>query len=200
MWYWYHRLAHEINIFWAAHSFTTRARTLTIPYRHVSTYCRLLFVTGFWAVLPSSRIPGANDHQHLIGMQALPVFIHARLIGKLSIIEYIFVTPSCITGCTMPAMNSTSTRTRDVFIIWDKLFGTFRTRRRQVEISHGLTHPTSAIASWAAFPFPGELTYAIRRTEARLNRYKLLFQQTRSDRPAVRNSTKNGSDTLKHSF
>lgn len=52
VWYWYHRLGHEVNIFWAAHivhhhseefNFTAAARITTI---------QAVIRTGFWCLLP----------------------------------------------------------------------------------------------------------------------------------------------------
>lgn len=52
VWYWYHRLGHEVNFFWAAHivhhhseqfNFTTAARITTL---------QAIIRTGFWCVLP----------------------------------------------------------------------------------------------------------------------------------------------------
>ena len=35
VWYWYHRLAHEINAFWAVHVCIIKAKILIIPFRPV---------------------------------------------------------------------------------------------------------------------------------------------------------------------
>jgi hypothetical protein len=64
----------------------------------------------------------------------------------------------------------------DVFIIWDKLFGTFQKEEEDIKIEYGLTHPLKSYSFlWQHFHFLAELFLAARKTNGPLNKLKLIF-------------------------
>ncbi len=70
-----------------------------------------------------------------------PFFIHTQLIGKLGLLEYILVTPSHHRVHHASNEKYLDKNYGDVFILWDKLFGTFQKEEDDVKINYGLTHP-----------------------------------------------------------
>ena len=94
VWYWYHRLAHEINIFWAVHVVHHQSEDFNYTVSARITVFQAVVRTGFWCILPVIGFPPAMITSMLLVHGLYPFFIHTRLIGNLGILEYILVTPS----------------------------------------------------------------------------------------------------------
>jgi hypothetical protein len=187
LWYWYHRLAHEINIFWAAHIVHHQSEDFNYTVSARITVLQAFIRTGFWAVLPLLGFPAPMITSVLLVHGLYPFFIHTRLIGKLGILEYVFVTPSHHRVHHASNEVYLDKNYGDVFIIWDKLFGTFQKEEEDVEIKYGLTHPLKSYSFlWQHFHFLAELVYAVRRTEGRWNKVKMLFSKPEQIDPEVR--------------
>lgn len=187
MWYWYHRLAHEINIFWAAHIVHHQSEDFNYTVSARITVLQAFIRTGFWSVLPLIGFPAPMITSILLVHGLYPFFIHTRLIGKLGILEYIFVTPSHHRVHHASNEQYLDKNYGDVFIIWDKLFGTFQKEEDDIEIKYGLTHPLKSYSFlWQHFHFLAELTYAVRRTKGTWNKFRLLFSRPEHIDPAVR--------------
>lgn len=187
MWYWYHRLAHEINIFWAAHIVHHQSEDFNYTVSARITVLQAFIRTGFWAILPLLGFPASMITSILLVHGLYPFFIHTRLVGKLGILEYILVTPSHHRVHHASNEQYLDKNYGDVFIIWDKLFGTFQKEEDDVEIKYGLTHPLKSYSFlWQHFHFIAELTYAVKRTPGAWNKIKLLFSKPEQVDPAVR--------------
>jgi alkylglycerol monooxygenase len=132
--------------------------------------------TGFWAVLPVLGFPASMITSILLVHGLYPFFIHTQLIGKLGILEYILVTPSHHRVHHASNEKYLDKNYGDVFIIWDKLFGTFQKEEEDVKITYGLTHPLKSYSFlWQHFHFITELVLAARKTNGLLNKIRLLF-------------------------
>lgn len=187
LWYWYHRLAHEINIFWAAHIVHHQSEDFNYTVSARITVLQAFIRTGFWLGLPLLGFPAPMITSVLLVHGLYPFFIHTRLVGKLGILEYVFVTPSHHRVHHASNEMYLDKNYGDVFIIWDKLFGTFQKEEDDVEITYGLTHPLKSYSFlWQHFHFLAELAYAIRRTNGWWNKVKLLFSKPDQVDPAVR--------------
>lgn len=187
MWYWYHRLAHEINIFWAAHIVHHQSEDFNYTVSARITVLQAFIRTGFWTILPLLGFPAPMITSILLVHGLYPFFIHTRLIGKLGILEYVLVTPSHHRVHHASNEQYLDKNYGDVFIIWDKLFGTFQKEENNIEIKYGLTHPIKSYSFlWQHFHFLAELTCAIRRTKGGWNKCRLLFGKPGQIDPAVR--------------
>lgn len=187
MWYWYHRLAHEINIFWAAHIVHHQSEDFNYTVSARITILQAFIRTGFWTVLPLLGFPASMITSILLVHGLYPFFIHTRLIGKLGILEYVFVTPSHHRVHHASNEQYLDRNYGDVFIIWDKLFGTFQKEEDDVVIRYGLTHPLKSYSFlWQHFHFLAELAYAVKRTPGAWHKVKLLFSKPEQVDPAVR--------------
>lgn len=186
-WYWYHRLAHEVNVFWAAHVVHHQSEDFNYTVSARITVFQAFIRTGFWAILPLLGFPAMMITSLLLVHGLYPFFIHTRLIGKLGILEYILVTPSHHRVHHASNEQYLDKNYGDVFIIWDKLFGTFQKEEEQVEIKYGLTKPLNSYSFlWQHVHFLAELWYAVRRTDGFLNKLKLIFGKPDLVDPAAR--------------
>jgi sterol desaturase/sphingolipid hydroxylase (fatty acid hydroxylase superfamily) len=175
LWYWYHRLAHEINMFWAVHVVHHQSEDFNYTVSARITVFQAFVRTGFWAILPILGFPATMITSILLVHGLYPFFIHTRLINKLGILEYILVTPShhrVHHACNEQYLDKNY---GDVFIIWDKLFGTFQKEEEDVDIKYGLTHPLKSHSFlWQHFHFIAELVYAAREKKGWLNKLRLF--------------------------
>lgn len=122
LFYWFHRLGHSVNFFWAAHvphhvaESMNFAVALRASVTHSYIYCWPLAL--FFS--PEQIIPIIALH---FGLQ---IFSHTEVIKKCpAIIELIFTTPShhrVHHGKNPQYLNKNFSA---IFIIWDRLFGTF---------------------------------------------------------------------------
>jgi sterol desaturase/sphingolipid hydroxylase (fatty acid hydroxylase superfamily) len=126
MHYWLHRLGHSSRVFWAVHvnhhssqhfNFTTGFRSGVLePF-----YSFLFFIPIAWAGFHPVDIFVMYSI-----CEVWAILTHTEKIKKLGWLEYIFVTPSHhrVHHASNPKYLDKNMGT--VFIIWDKLFGTFQ--------------------------------------------------------------------------
>ncbi|RYC71292.1 MULTISPECIES: sterol desaturase family protein [Spirosoma] len=174
VWYWYHRLAHEINLFWAAHIVHHQSDEFNYTVSARITIFQAILRTGFWSVLPIVGFPAEMITSLLLLHGLYPFFIHTRTIGKLGWLEYVLVTPSHhrVHHASNPAYLDKNYG--DVLIIWDKLFGTFA--EEDEEPVYGLTKPLNSHSFlWQHFHFLLELLVSVRQTPGFRAKLRLLF-------------------------
>ncbi|QKE64898.1 sterol desaturase family protein [Aquipseudomonas campi] len=143
--YWLHRLGHERNILWAAHSVHHQSEeyNLSTALRQTSTG----FIFGWIFYLPMA-IVGVPPLVFL-GVGALNLlyqfWVHTRHIPKLGWFEWFFVSPS--NHRVHHAQNPVymDRNYGGVFILWDRLFGSFQEERDDEPVVFGVTTP---LASW----------------------------------------------------
>lgn len=144
--YWVHRWAHKINFFWNKHLIHHSSEEYNLA-------CALRqSISSFINLFTFFLIPAA-----LLGVPAIVVatiaplhlfaqfWYHTRHIGKMGLLENIIVTPShhrvhhAINPVYMDKNYS------QIFIVWDKLFGTFQKELPNVPPVYGITRPA---ATW----------------------------------------------------
>jgi alkylglycerol monooxygenase len=176
IWYWYHRLAHEINILWAAHVVHHQSEDFNYTVSARITVFQAFIRTGFWAILPILGFPPAMIISMLLVHGIYPFFIHTRLIGKLGLLEYVLVTPSHHRVHHASNERYMDKNYGDVFIIWDKLFGTFQKEEDDEEIEYGLNKPLNSYSFlWQHFHFYIELWFALKEAKGFKQKWQTLF-------------------------
>lgn len=133
--YWAHRFEHEINILWNRHIIHHSSEEYNLA-------CALrqnisgIFGVFFFLLIPLAVLGVPSEVISLIAPLHLfaQFWYHTRLIGNMGILEHIIVTPShhrvhhSINDVYMDRNYS------QVFIVWDKWFGTFQ-KELQDEVS-----------------------------------------------------------------
>ncbi|MET0391968.1 MAG: sterol desaturase family protein [Chitinophagaceae bacterium] len=186
VWYWYHRLAHEINLLWMAHVVHHQSEDFNYTASTRITVFQAVIRTGFWAVLPLLGFPAGMITSLLLIHGLYPFFIHTRLIGKLGLLEYILVTPSHHRVHHASDEKYLDKNYGDVLIIWDKLFGTFK--KEEEEPSYGLTKPLKTYSFlWQHFHFAIELWLAVKQKRTFREKLKLVFGKPEHIDPELRN-------------
>lgn len=125
--YWYHRLAHEIRILWAAH-----VNHHSSEYMHYSTALRqswleLLFKDAFYiplALIGFHPVMIMTMHQLNLIYQFLP---HTETIKRLpKWYEFIFNSPAHHRVHHSSEIRYLDKNYAGILILWDRIFGTFK--------------------------------------------------------------------------
>ncbi|MFM7021938.1 MAG: sterol desaturase family protein [Flavobacteriales bacterium] len=139
LWYWYHRSGHEINILWAAHITHHQSEQYNFSLSFRVSAFQLIIRMFFWLWLP---VLGFDPKLTtlIIGINAAyQFFIHTRLVKRLGLLENILVTPSHHRVHHGRNEQYIDKNYGGIFILWDKLFGTFTEEKE--EVAYGITKP-----------------------------------------------------------
>ncbi|MBT7608359.1 MAG: sterol desaturase family protein [Bacteriovoracaceae bacterium] len=174
LFYWFHRLGHTVNIFWAAHSPHHSAEEFNLAVALRASFTQRLF--SFFFFWPLTLI-GFNPEiiyiatgVHLI----LGYWHHTKVIPKLGWFEVLFNSPSHHRVHHGTNEEYLDKNYSEVLIIWDKLFGTFEEEQR--EVNYGiLRHPESWGPMAINFHFWGLLWKDCLETKSYLNKFRLWF-------------------------
>ena len=151
--YWMHRSSHRVRWFWAAH--VTHHSSERMNFSTAMRQNATNIFNGGWLFYAPLSLLGFNPVW--IGVcYALSLvyqfFIHTTLIGKLHpVIEYLFNTPNHHRVHHARNPGYIDTNYGGVFIIFDRLFGTFTSERADQPIEYGITRPfysNSLLVNW----------------------------------------------------
>lgn len=143
--YWNHRIGHERNVFWASHVVHHQSEeyNLSTALRQTSTGFLLSWI--FYLPMAIAGVPPLV----FLTVAALNLlyqfWVHTRHIPKLGWFEWVFVSPS--NHRVHHAQNPVymDRNYGGVFIVWDRLFGTFQEELDEEPVIFGVTTP---LASW----------------------------------------------------
>jgi len=135
--YWYHRLSHRVRFLWAIHMthHSSEEMNFLVAFRQgwFNPFSKLLF---FWIIpvffLDPTIMVAAGAFSTLYG-----VLTHTTVIGKLGFLEWILVTPSHHRAHHGSNPEYIDKNYANMFIFYDRLFGTFEPERAPV--MYGLT-------------------------------------------------------------
>lgn len=174
IWYWYHRLGHEVNIMWAAHVVHHQSEDYNYSVSARITTLQALVRNIFWCILPLIGFHPAMVVTILIVHGTYSFFTHTQLIGKLGWLENFLVTPSHHRVHHASNHKYLNKNYGDIFIFWDKLFGTFQ-REEEMPV-YGLTHPLKSFSFiWQHFHYFIELFYATSKANGIISKFKIVF-------------------------
>lgn len=174
VWYWYHRLGHEVNFFWAAHIVHHHSEEFNFTAAARITTFQAIIRTGFWCVLPFVGFHPSMVITMLIVHGAYSFFTHTQLIGKIKWLEYVFVTPSVHGVHHASDEKYLDKNYGDMFTFWDRLFGTFQTEEEKPK--YGLTHPLKSYSFlWQHFHYYFEIYELWKRSSGFKAKWKAVF-------------------------
>ena len=140
--YWIHRLEHANNFFWNSHivHHSSEEFDLACAVRQpISSFFKLFSFFMLPAALlgvPPAVIATVTPIQFFAQF-----WYHTRLIGRMGFLEHIIVTPSHHRVHHAINKEYLDKNLSQIFIIWDKLFGTFQEERADVPPVYGITRP-----------------------------------------------------------
>lgn len=140
--YWIHRIEHANNFFWNSHivHHSSEEFDLACAVRQpISSFVKLFsFFMLPAALLGISPVVVAT----VTPIQFYAQFwYHTRFINRMGILEHIIVTPSHHRVHHAINKEYLDKNLSQIFIIWDKLFGTFQAERQDIPPVYGITRP-----------------------------------------------------------
>jgi sterol desaturase/sphingolipid hydroxylase (fatty acid hydroxylase superfamily) len=137
MFYWLHYLDHYVRLFWAVHvtHHSSEEFNLTVGFRSSvfqPLYRFMFFIPIAWLGFEPMDIMLMYSITQIYG-----ILIHTQYVRKLGFLEYFFATPSnhrVHHGSNVVYLDKNMGM---VFIIWDRLFGTYQAEEE--EVVYGLT-------------------------------------------------------------
>ncbi|MDI9862714.1 sterol desaturase family protein [Flectobacillus sp. DC10W] len=185
LWYWYHRLGHEVNILWSVHIVHHQSEEFNFTVSARITIFQAIARTFFWSILPIIGFNADMISIVLLIHGIYPFFTHTRTVGKLGFLEYIFVTPSHHRVHHASNEQYLDKNYSDMFIFWDKLFGTFAEETE--EPVYGLTKPLKSYSFlWQHFHYMIELAYAFKHAKTFKERIRIIFGKPETLDPSIR--------------
>lgn len=140
--YWYHRAAHRVRFFWATHAVHHSPNQLTL-----STAFRLGWtteLTGTTLFFTPLVYLGFAPKVVVITLSLNLLYqfwLHTTWIPKLGWLEYVFNTPSAHRVHHASNVDYLDANYGGVLIIYDRLFGTYRSERSEEPCVYGLVKP-----------------------------------------------------------
>lgn len=140
--YWIHRIEHANNFFWNSHivHHSSEEFDLACAVRQpISSFVKLF---SFF-MLPAALL-GISP---LVIATVTPIqfyaqfWYHTRFINRMGFLEHIIVTPSHHRVHHAINKEYLDKNLSQIFIIWDKLFGTFQAERKDIPPVYGITRP-----------------------------------------------------------
>ncbi|MDB5282903.1 MAG: fatty acid hydroxylase [Bacteroidota bacterium] len=147
--YWVHRIEHKVNFFWNNHIIHHSSEEFNLACALRQSFSDFIsFFTIFYLPMALLGVPTA-----VIGIIApihlfMQFWYHTRYINRMGFLEYVIVTPSH--HRVHHAMNDVymDKNFGQIFIFWDKLFGTYQEELPDVVPVYGVKRP---VKTWNPF-------------------------------------------------
>ena len=139
--YWFHRISHERQIFWASHVAHHQSEdyNLSTALRQTGTGALLTWV--FYIPVFLMGVP-SYVFVSVASLNLIYQFwVHSEHIPKLGFYEWIFVTPSNHRVHHAQNDEYIDKNYGGVFIIWDRMFGTFKEEETKIPCIYGIRGP-----------------------------------------------------------
>ncbi|MBU3672980.1 MAG: sterol desaturase family protein [Sinobacteraceae bacterium] len=144
IYYWVHRFGHETHLMWAAHQVhhSSEYFNLSTALRQTSTGAFASF--PFYLPMALCGVPPV-----VFGAVALidllyQYWVHTELVRKLGWVDRVFVTPSNHRVHHGQNDYCIDRNYGGIFILWDRLFGTFVEERDDEPVVYGIRKPLSS--------------------------------------------------------
>lgn len=146
--YWFHRLSHQVNFLWAAHIVHHQSEELNLTTVFRVSFFAVIFRAFFfvWMALIGFDVFTIVTTGITLGLYQF--FTHSRVIGKLGFIEKFMTTPSHHRVHHGRNEKYLDRNYSHIFIIWDKLFGTFIEEEEEPE--YGITSGFESTSAYDA--------------------------------------------------
>ncbi|KAK8742354.1 hypothetical protein OTU49_001823 [Cherax quadricarinatus] len=147
--YWIHRANHELNILWAVHQIHHSDEDFNFATAVRLSVLQRVAHFGFYHPLALIGFPLPTVSVHIAFNYLFQFWVHTKYIGSLGPIGWVFMTPSFHRvhhGANKWCLDKNY---GSVFVIWDRIFGTFEPEKDNEEIVYGLTkQPQTHNALW----------------------------------------------------
>ena len=145
LYYWNHRMGHEVNLLWGAHSIhhSSEYYNLSTALRQSSTGVFL----SWMFYIPMAILGVPPEMLVVVGLIDLlyQYGVHTELIGRLGWLDRVFVTPSNHRVHHGQNDYCIDKNYGGMLVIWDRLFGTFAPERFDEKVIYGIRKPLHSL-------------------------------------------------------
>ena len=144
LYYWLHRIDHEIRLFWAVHVTHHSSEQMNFSVGFRSSVFQPLYRFIYFIPLAFMGFSPVDIMFVFSATQIWGIFVHTELIHKMGWLEYIMVTPSHHRVHHASNSKYLDKNMGMFLIIWDKIFGTFQAELPAAHyqpLKYGLTKP-----------------------------------------------------------
>lgn len=142
--YWIHRIQHTTNIFWNAHIIHHSSEEFNLACALRQSISVFVKIFTFF-LLPAALLGVPGEVIAIVAPLHLfmQFWYHTQHIDRMGFLEKIIVTPSHhrVHHAINPAYIDKNYS--QIFIIWDRLFGTFQEEKKDIPPVYGITRPAS---------------------------------------------------------
>ena len=176
--YWLHRRHHEIKILWASHVVHHHGEEFNLSTALRQTGTDFFFKWIFYSPMLFLGIPP----EIFVTVAALNLiyqfWVHTEHIDRMGILDYILVTPSNHRIHHAQNKEYIDANYGGVFIIWDRIFGTFIDERKDLKPIYGTSKPLKSWNPfWANFEVWVQMFKDSYRTEKWSDKIKVWFSR-----------------------
>lgn len=176
LYYWAHRWSHTVNFLWAGHVVHHQSEEYNLSVALRQSWFQSVFTSFIFYPL---AIAGFST-KLMIGVAAWNLlyqfWIHTEFINKMGFLELFMNTPSHHRVHHGRNPKYIDKNHAGVFIIWDKLFGTFQAEEEKPV--YGITTPINSWNPfWANFSHYFQMAAQIRETSNWLDKLKVIFMK-----------------------
>ncbi len=140
--YWVHRIDHKINFFWNSHIIHHSSEEFNLACALRQSISSFVKIFSFF-LLPAAMLGVPS----MVIATIAPIHLfaqfwyHTRHINKMGALEYVIVTPSHHRVHHAFNKEYLDKNFGQIFIFWDRLFGTFQQELNDVPPAYGITRP-----------------------------------------------------------
>ena len=140
--YWVHRWSHHINIFWNLHIIHHSSEEFNLACALRQSISNFVNIFAF-LLIPAALVGVPPEVIAIVAPLHLfaQFWYHTRHINKMGFLEKIIVTPSHHRVHHAINKEYLDKNLSQIFIIWDKLFGTFQEELKEAPAVYGITRP-----------------------------------------------------------
>lgn len=172
--YWAHRKSHEINLFWGGHVVHHQSEDYNFSVALRQGSFQIIWTFFFYFPL---AIMGFDTLSFVLMSGLVTVYqfwIHTETIGKLGALEWVFNTPSHHRVHHGRNPKYIDKNHAGVFIIWDKMFGTFQEEEERP--TYGITKQTASWNPvWVNLQHYVEMSHGLKTIKGFKNKVKYVF-------------------------
>lgn len=176
LYYWKHRVGHRSRLFWASHIAHHQSEefNLSTALRQTGTdYIGFVFYLPLYiAGVPPAAVVTVGSLNLIYQF-----WVHTEHIRRLGPLEWIFVTPSNHRVHHARNADYIDKNYGGVFILWDRLFGSFQDERSEQPCVYGITTGLKSFNPlWANFHFWIDTFRLAWRTHSWADKLKIWFK------------------------
>ena len=177
--YWMHRMHHEIKILWATHSVHHHGEDYNLATALRQTSTGWLWKWIFYMPMIILGVP-VEVFIAVAGVNLVYQFwVHTEHIGHLGFMEKIFITPMNHRIHHAKNKEYIDANYGGVFIIWDRMFGTYTPQKPELDPVYGTATPLNSWNPvWANFQVFSIMIKDTIKTKSWRDKFRVWFSET----------------------